>query len=204
MRASPATPGWAVALASQVCADANVRPPARLLWRRRQSEHSTGVTRRTEQIVAVRAGSDLLDQRLTLLHELAHWIAPWPARRDRRRATHHGRAFYEIAFGLYRRYGLTDADALRLEAARYPGALRHAAALGIDGAVAALAERRQRFRAAPPRRWRVLMPEHAIRLERDGRWTVCSVCRQRIVGSNLARLRRARRPAHHVLLTRAV
>ena len=94
-----------------------------------------------------------------------------------------------IAFELYRRHGLADADALRLESARYRSALGHAAALGVAGAAVALAEHRSRLRARPRRRWRVLVPEHAIRLERDGRWSVCAVCRQRVVGPNLRRVR---------------
>jgi hypothetical protein len=46
----------------------------------------------------------------------------------------------------------------------------------------------------------VAVPEHEVRLGRDGRWTVCVVCRQRIVGRNLVRARRSRRPMRHVLL----
>jgi len=191
-------PAWALSLVASVCADAAIAPP-RISWRRRSSEHSTGVTRRSDGLVAVRAGADELDQRLTLLHELAHWLSPAPRRG--RRAVHHGRAFYEVAFELYRRHGLTDADALRLESARYRSSLRHAVALGVPGATAALAEHRSTIRARPRRRWRVLVPEHRIRLERDGRWSVCATCRQRVVGINLARIRRARRPIRHVLMT---
>lgn len=193
-------PAWAHVLVSVVCAEAAVRPP-RLLWRERRGGPSTGVARRSEGTISVRAGSDPLDQRLTLLHELAHWIAP--AGHRGRRAVHHGRAFYAIAFELYRRHGLADADALRLESARYRSALGHAAALGVPGAAVALAEHRSRLRARPQRRWRVLVPEHPIRLERDGRWSVCAVCRQRIVGPNLRRVRHARRPVRHVLMTAA-
>lgn len=191
-------PGWATELVACVCADAGVRDP-RLAWRRRSGELSTGVTRRHEGVVVVRAGSDALDQRLTLLHELAHWLSPAPRRG--RRAMHHGRDFYAVAFGLYRRYGLTDADALRLESGRYRTALRHAVSLGIEGAAAALTEHRSAIRARPRRRWRVLVPEHRIRLERDGRWNMCVTCGQRVVGASLARIRRARRPARHVLMT---
>ena len=191
-------PGWARSLVATICADAGIDQPL-ISWRRRAGEHSTGVTRRHDGIVAVRAGSDELDQRLTLLHELAHWLSPAPRRG--RRAIHHGRAFYEIAFELYRRHGLADADALRLESARYRSSLRYAVALGVPGAAAALAEHRSTIRARPRRRWRVLVPEHRVRLERDGRWTVCATCRQRVVGVNLARIRRARRPVRHVLMT---
>jgi hypothetical protein len=181
-----------------VCADAGVSAP-QLAWRRRRGEHSTGVARRDSATIAVRAGSDDLDQRLTLLHELAHWLSAVAPRR-RGRSVHHGRAFYARAFELYARHGVPAADALRLEAGRYPSALRHAAALAVPGAAAALAAHRSTIRARPRRRWRVLVPEHRIRLERDGRWTVCATCRQRIVGASLARVRRTRRPVRHVLL----
>lgn len=193
-------PTWALDLLATVCAEAGARPP-RLLWRGRRGEASTGLARRADGVVAVRAGSDPLDQRLTLLHELAHWLTP-PSRR-RGRSVHHGRAFYAVAFELYRRHGLAEADALRLESARYRSALRHADALGVEGAAAALANHRSAIRARPRRRWRVLVPEHPIRLERDGRWSVCATCRQRVVGVHLARIRRARRPLRHVLMTAA-
>ncbi len=192
-------PSWALELVATVCADANVAPP-RLTWRRRAGDASTGVTRRHDGMIAVRAGTDTLDHRLTLLHELAHWLSP-PPRARRRRSTHHGRSFYAIAFELYRRHGLADGDALRLESARYRSSLRHAVALRVPGAESALAEHRAAIRARPRRTWRVLVPEHAVRLQRDGRWTVCATCRQRVVGVNLARIRRARRPIRHVLMT---
>jgi hypothetical protein len=192
-------PAWARELVVSVCAGADVEPP-RLLWRVRRAVPSTGVARRSDGSISVRAGSDPLDQRLTLLHELAHWIAP-AARRRGRRSVHHGRTFYAVAFDLYRRHDIPDADALRLESARYRSALAHAADLGVPGAAAALAEHRTRLRARPRRQWRVLVPEHAIRLERDGRWSVCGVCRQRVVGPNLRRVQRARRPIRHVLMT---
>ena len=159
-------PSWARDLIAEVCADAGAKPPT-LSWRTRRSEASTGLTRRADGLVAVRAGSDPLDQRLTLLHELAHWLSP--AARHRGRSVHHGRAFYAIAFDLYRRHGLADIDALRLESARYRSALRHAVALGVEGAETALASHRSALRARPARRWRVLVAEHPIRLEREGR-----------------------------------
>jgi len=193
-------PQWALDLVAEVCADAGAGAPL-LSWRTRRGEASTGLARRADGLVAVRAGSDPLDQRLTLLHELAHWLTP--AGRRRGRSIHHGRAFYAIAFDLYRRHGLGAADALRLESARYRSALRHAAALGVDGADAALAAHRSVLRARPTRRWRVLVDEHPIRLERDGRWSVCITCRQRVVGAHLVRIRRARRPLRHVLMTAA-
>jgi hypothetical protein len=191
-------PAWALALVTTVCEDAGAAIP-RLTWRERDDEHSTGVARRHDGTIAVRAGRDVLDQRLTLLHELAHWLSPRPRRRGGR-SLHHGRQFYAIAFGLYRQHGIPDADALRLESGRYRSSLRHAAALGVVGAREALTAHRAAVRARPRRRWRVVVPEHPIRLERDGRWHVCASCRQRVVGVTLARARRARRPLRHVLL----
>jgi hypothetical protein len=192
-------PAWADDLVARVCADAAV-PPPRLSWRSRAGEHSTGVAKRQLGVIAVRAGSYPIDQRLTLLHELAHWLTPAESRRRHRRVAHHGRAFYATAFALYRRHGIRDADVLRLESARYPSSLRHAVVLGVPGAVTALAAHRSSLRARARRRWRVLVPEHQIRLQCDGRWTVCGTCGQRVVGANLARIRRARRPVRHVLM----
>jgi len=192
-------PAWATALAAAVCADAGVVPP-RLSWRRRSQPSSTGLARRAAGIVAVRAGSDPLDQRLTLLHELAHWLAPAPAHRRGRRAVHHGRAFYDVAFALYERHGIAAADALRLESGRYRSSLRHAAALGVPGATEALAAHRSSLRARPRRRWGVLVPEHRIEVRRDGRWWSCVTCGQRVVGRNLSRVRGSRRGVRHTLL----
>jgi hypothetical protein len=192
-------PVWATELIATVCADAGVVPP-RVAWRRRASEHSSGLTRRDDGVIAVRAGTDPLDVRLTLLHELAHWLTPTLRQGRWRRAEHHGRAFYVTAFELYRRHGIGDADAVRLEARRYRSALRHGAALGVPGAAEALAEHRSRLRARPRRRWTVLVPEHAVRLRREGRWHVCATCGQRVVGITLARVRRGHRPIRHVLV----
>jgi hypothetical protein len=191
-------PAWAISLTNTVCAEAGVAPPV-LRWRRRSGDESTGLTRRARHDVSVRAGNDLLDQRLTLLHELAHWLVPTP-RHGRRRAEHHGRAFYQAAFALYRRHGIADADALRLEGRRYRSALRHAAALGVPGAAEAFARHRSVLRQRPRRRWVVAVAEHPVRLERDGRWHVCATCGQRVVGVSLSRIQRARRPVRHVLM----
>lgn len=191
-------PAWATALATAVCADAGVVTP-RLSWRRRSQPSSTGLARRAAGIVAVRAGSDPLDQRLTLLHELAHWVAPRGRRRGGR-TEHHGRTFYAVAFDLYRRHGIDAADALRLESGRYRSSLRHATALGVPGAADALAAHRASLRDRPRRRWRVAVPDHRIELRREGRWWTCATCGQRVVGRNLARVRRSRQPIRHRLL----
>jgi hypothetical protein len=182
-------PAWARALLTSVCAERSSEP--RLSWRRRGCSTSSGVTRRSEGTISLVAGTDPLDQRLTLLHELAHWMDP-TSRRRRRRVAHHDAAFYAIAFELYRRHGIPDAAALSGESARYPSSLAHARRLGVPGADAAWARRRAELRArrralAPSR---ILFAEHRVRLVRDGRWSRCAICGVRIVGPVLARIRR--------------
>jgi hypothetical protein len=192
-------PGWAIELVASVCRGAG-KPDPILRWRRRDRTGSSGSTRHSEGSVTVVAGTDETDARLTLLHELAHWIGPAPVRRRGRRLVHHDDRFWADAFRLDEAHGIAAVDSLRLESRRYPSSLRHARRLGVAGAAVADEQRRVALRARRGR-WRVLVPEHPIRLGRDGRWTVCVTCRRRIVGRNLTRLRRGARQ-RHVLLTR--
>jgi hypothetical protein len=192
-------PEWAARLVREACAAAGAPQPA-LRWRRVPRAASSGVTRRSAGSISVTAGTDPLDKRLTLLHELAHWIGPLPRRR-RGRVLHHDARFYATAFDLYRRNGIPDADVLVREGGRYPSALRHARALGLAGAEAAWRARRdglrERARLRAPAR--VLVAEHTVRLVRDGRWTRCGICGVRVVGPTLARLRRG--SGRHILLS---
>ena len=183
-------PAWAGQIVREVCASAAVQEPM-VRWRRARRPASSGVTRRSTGSISVTAGTDELDQRLTLLHELAHWLGPVPRRR-RGRVAHHDARFYAIAFDLYRRHGITDPEALAREGARYPSALHHARALGIPGADDAWRVRRDALRERARRRApvRVLVAEHTVRLVRDGRWTRCGICGVRVVGPTLARIRR--------------
>ena len=192
-------PAWARELVRGVCAAAGVVEPV-VRWRHAPRSASSGVTRQSAGSISVTAGTDPLDQRLTLLHELAHWLGP-VARRRRGRVLHHDARFYAIAFGLYRSHGIPDAEVLAREGGRYPSALRHARALGIPGADLAWLARRAALRARASQRApaRVLVPEHTVRLVRDGRWTRCSVCGARVVGPILAGLRR--RSGRHILLS---
>lgn len=191
-------PTWAAQLVRDVCAAAAAPPPV-LRWRRAARSASSGMTRQGAGTVSVTAGTDELDQRVTLLHELAHWIGPRGHRR-RGRVAHHDAVFYAAAFDLYQRHGIPAAEALEREGGRYPSALRHARDLGVPGAEAVwrlhrvLVRDRARLRSAP----RVLVAEHTVRLVRDGRWTRCAVCGVRVVGPTLKRLRR--RSGRHTLL----
>jgi len=192
-------PRWAAEMVRDVCTVAGVDEPV-VRWRSARRPGSSGVTRRSAGSVSVTAGTDPVDQRLTLLHELAHWLAPVPRRR-RGRVQHHDARFYEIAFDLYRRFDIPDADVLVHEGGRYPSALRHARAAGMPGAEDAWRARRDtlRERASLRAPQRVLVAEHIVRLVRDGRWTRCATCGVRVVGPTLARLRR--RSGRHILLS---
>lgn len=192
-------PPWAVEVVRDVCAAAGVLAPA-VRWRSARRPGSSGVTRRSAGSVSVTAGTDPIDQWLTLLHELAHWLGPVPRRR-RGRVQHHDARFYAIAFDLYRRYDIQAAEVLVREGGRYPSALRHAREAGIPGAEEAWRARREalRTRASLRAPQRVLVAEHIVRLVRDGRWTRCATCGVRVVGPTLARLRR--RTGRHILLS---
>lgn len=192
-------PAWARQIVTDVCASAGVAEPA-VRWRHARRPASSGVTRRSAGSVSVTAGTDELDQRLTLLHELAHWLGPMPRRR-RGRVLHHDARFYAVAFDLYRSHGIPDSEVLDREGGRYPSALRHARALGISGADDAWQLRRDGLRERARLRTpiRVLVAEHTVRLVRDGRWTRCGICGVRVVGPTLARLKR--RSGRHILLS---
>lgn len=61
--------------------------------------------------VIVTAGIDRKYQKLTLLHELAHWLSPV--------GEHHGPSFWDKAWELYRRYGVPIRFAKEREESHY-------------------------------------------------------------------------------------
>lgn len=201
-------PAWARSLVLAICGEADVAPPDVLRWRRMTRERSSGVANRHRRSIAVSAGTDELDARHTLLHEIAHWLAPEERRRGgatarRRGHVHHGAAFYRIAIDLFARYEPPLRDALVREAWRYPTSLRHAEAMGVPEAAELAAARRRTGRARGARdAWRVLVAEHAVQLVRAGRWYVCAGCGRRLVGRMLLRAARRGRRERHTLWTR--
>lgn len=119
----PLIPRWAEDLVEQVCVDQGRTDRPRVEWKtvtypgfervateptlwgeartilrrvRRPRSASSGVTYPAFGRIVIRAGSDLFDARLVLLHELAHWLSP--------AGEGHGRRFWRKAWELYFRY----------------------------------------------------------------------------------------------------
>ena len=91
-----AVPLWARKLAADVCREYEVPiPPIR--WRR-SGKHtlSSGVC--NKERIAITAGSNIVDRRLVLLHELGHWLMH---HRHGRPRESHGYRFWQQAWELY-------------------------------------------------------------------------------------------------------
>lgn len=69
------------------------------------STHLRGSNGYSNGKIHVTAGKELLDQRITLLHEIAHWLV----------SPEHDAKFWKKAWELYRRYGVRAHEALMWE-----------------------------------------------------------------------------------------
>ena len=135
------TPAWAERIVARVCDAAGVDEPE-VTWRRsRSSASSSGRYITAERRLIVTAGSDRRDQRLVLLHELAHHLTPHQ---------HHNDTFWKAAWRLFERFGLTR-YALKRESGYKANASAVAIDLGIRGAKAAAktATAKRRARVQP-------------------------------------------------------
>lgn len=119
MKITGKAPEWATELMTEVLKDYNRDVPTEFSWRNTSSQYSNGSTLAPHRYkhlvngkyrivnyrgrVHVRAGQNLDDQRLVLLHELAHHILnKTPAGRQQG----HTIKFWKLAFELYDRYGV--------------------------------------------------------------------------------------------------
>lgn len=111
------TPKWAEKIIGEVC-DRHGIPQPVVIWRRRQANYSTGRAWHSYGLgcwngrIVITAGKERADAKMTLLHELAHIIAP--------KGEHHSKEFYTIAFRLYRMYKLPMNKCKRREYAYKP------------------------------------------------------------------------------------
>lgn len=98
-------PPWAQKIIREVADEYKLWPYPKVNWRRSKTRsHITGTAWWASGRISITVGQDWdfkrahFDQKLTLLHELAHLIAG--------RDEHHSPEFYRIAFTLYRKYKL--------------------------------------------------------------------------------------------------
>jgi hypothetical protein len=98
-------PQWATDLLWRVADDEGRLAIPSLTWRRAgkrwhgaRPQSSSGHWNPEKWCIVVTAGASRRDQKLCLLHEAAHWLAP--------EGEHHGDTFWVIAFRLFRRYGV--------------------------------------------------------------------------------------------------
>ena len=144
-----------------VCAEADA-PRPRLAWR---ASRPPDLVRRHAQpsaSISVVAGPDPIDQRLTLLHELAHWLAPVPRVAGAAASAHHDASLLRHRLCPLPTPWRARCRGARPGAARYPSSLAHARRLGVPGAEEAWRDRRSRCVERARRRapMRVLVPEH--------------------------------------------
>lgn len=155
-----APPAWARTLIDDVLTAEGIDPGSvSVTWRRARwrqgtffrippSKYSAGHA--WVASLTISAGSDRVDQRLSVLHELAHVIR---CRQDL--TAHHDETFWLIFWRLFLTYGrgITNKYALWREGRYMIGALTTAQSLGIRGAQLRLQrERRERAAMRRPRR----------------------------------------------------
>lgn len=118
-----AMPMWAQDLVIKVAIDEGRDDLPDVMWRRAgklqysqwRPFESTGVTHMYKNKITITAGTDRRDQKLVILHELAHWLMP--------KGENHGSLFWDKAWQLYRRYKVPIRYALLSEGNYRKGAI---------------------------------------------------------------------------------
>lgn len=111
-----------------------------LAWRTSQKHRmSSGSCDYLRNRITVTAGSDLIDQQITLIHEIAHAIDP-PV--DGRKA--HDMIFYLLFWTLIKRYKLPRYEVMKQELTYRKTSIVVAEAIGIPGAEKLHEEYRQK------------------------------------------------------------
>lgn len=141
-------------LADQVAADHGRKPPRIEVVAGQGNGVSWKSANRIRLRVARQDGTLVVDWRdlqILLLHEMAHLIAP--------ERENHGRRFYDIFWGLIRRYRADAERALLIEATYMRGSLRRAVLAEIPGAQAALDFYQREVNLGTPkqRAWREML-----------------------------------------------
>lgn len=118
-------PEWALTLRDKVweIEGCTKRPLPTFSWRPRKGLGSSGSTSYIDPCrIIIRAGTDLLEQRIIVVHELSHAVV----------AGVHNNEFWDCAWRLYARFGLTSFDeTFRSEFAYKVGAIDGAKRAGL-------------------------------------------------------------------------
>lgn len=99
MKTTSTAPTWAVELVVEVCAAYKRRTPDLLQWYATKEKYSSGHASYSGKKIHISAGTDEHEQRVVLLHELAHHIL---AKRGRQG---HSKRFWELFIELNIKHG---------------------------------------------------------------------------------------------------
>jgi len=105
-------PCWATEIIKEVCLAYNRRVPE-IVWRQRKGVHTTGSTQRKKERIAITLGTDTIDHKRVLLHELAHYLNESENRG-------HSKEFWLILRALFIKYDCLT-DEYRQRESRYRG-----------------------------------------------------------------------------------
>ncbi len=105
-------PKWAQELVIRVALDEKRERLPDVTWRRRNGTTSSGYTlystlKCPDRCISLNAGKERRDQKLVLLHELAHWLIP--------EDQYHSPTYWDKCWDLYYRYGVPIRYALKRE-----------------------------------------------------------------------------------------
>ena len=112
------TPKWATDLIERVCSEVGRDVPPVVQWQRSsRGGYSFSGRAWSGRKIHIRIGRDTprWEQKLCVLHELAHYLLP--------PSEHHGERFWTLAFLFYRRYGVPVRKALASERRYREGAV---------------------------------------------------------------------------------
>jgi hypothetical protein len=100
-------PQWVLDLAEDVVKKHTHKRIPVITWRQGHGFHSSGREFGIEKRIAITAGTDEQDQKLVVLHELAHYLCPVKA--------HHNMRFWRTAWMLYKEYDIPEEYAFKRE-----------------------------------------------------------------------------------------
>lgn len=103
-------PEWATPIIKEICFLYTRKLP-KMKWMKRNRTCTSGVC--YSKHIVICAGTDLLNQKQVLLHELAHWILAKRRRRGRRYG--HSVRFYKLLFDLLKYYECFEENYLTRE-----------------------------------------------------------------------------------------